>query len=133
MAVSVPGNNVFQANGNDVFNTLSNLVTLLNTPITDATTQAAFNTGLTNGLNSLQGSLNNVLNIRASVGSNLNEIDSLNTYGSDRDLQYSKTLSGLQDLDYNSALSDLSKNQTILTAAQKSFVTTTNLSLFSLI
>ena len=133
MAVSVPGNNVFQANGNDVFNTLSNLVTLLNTPITDATTQAAFNTGLTNGLNSLQGSLNNVLNIRASVGSNLNEIDSLNTYGSDRDLQYSKTLSGLQDLDYNSALSDLSKNQTILTAAQKSFVATTNLSLFSLI
>jgi len=48
-------------------------------------------------------------------------------------LQYSKTLSGLQDLDFNSALSDLSKNQTILTAAQKSFVATTNLSLFSLI
>ena len=50
--------------------------------------------------------------------------------GTDRDLQYSQSLSDLQDLDYTAALTDLAKQQTIIEAAQKSFVTTTSLSLF---
>ncbi len=130
MAVNVTGDNVFQAGGNDVFATLSNLVTLLNTPITNAATQAAFTSGLATAIGNLQGSVDNILNVRANIGSKLNELDALDTSGSDRDLQYSKTLSDLQDLDYASALSDLAKQQTIMEAAQKSFVTTTNLSLF---
>jgi flagellar hook-associated protein 3 FlgL len=130
MAVSVSGDNVFQANGNDVFTTLSNLVNLLNTPITDATSQATYSAGLTLAIGNMQGSVESVLNVRASIGSKLNEIDGLNTAGSDKDLQYSKSLSDLQDTDYASALSELSKNQTIMDAAQKSFVAVTNLSLF---
>ena len=130
MAVSVSGDNVFQAGGNDVFASLSNLVTLLNTPITNAASQAAFTSGLAAAMTSLQGSVDNVLNVRASIGSKLNEIDGLNITGSARDLQFSKSLSDLQDSDYASALSDLSKNQTIMDAAQKSFVAVTGLSLF---
>ncbi len=130
MAVNFSGDNVFQANGNDTFKTLSDLVTLLNTPITDATTQAAFSIGLATAIGNLQGSVDNVLNVRASVGSKLNELDALDTSGSDRDLQYSKSLSDVQDTDYASALSDLTKNQTIMDAAQKSFVEITSLSLF---
>jgi flagellar hook-associated protein 3 FlgL len=133
MAVSVSGDNVFQSGGNDVFASLSNLVTLLNTPITNAATQTAFTTGLASAMTNLQGSVDNVLNVRASIGSKLNEIDALNTTGSARDLQFSKSLSDLQDTDYASALSDLSKNQTIMDAAQKSFVAVTGLSLFKYI
>jgi flagellar hook-associated protein 3 FlgL len=133
MAVNASGDSVFQASGYDVFATLSSLVTLLNTPITNAATQTAFNTGLTSAIGNLQGSVDNVINVRAAIGSKLNEIDSLNTAGSDRDLQYSKSRSNLEDLDYASALSDLSKNQTIMEAAQKSFVETTKLSLFQYI
>ena len=133
MAVNASGDSVFQASGYDVFSTLSSLVTLLNTPITNAATQTAFNTGLTSAIGNLQGSVDNVINVRAAIGSKLNEIDSLNTAGSDRDLQYSKSRSNLEDLDYASALSDLSKNQTIMDAAQKSFVETTKLSLFQYI
>jgi flagellar hook-associated protein 3 FlgL len=133
MAVNVSGDSVFQASGNDVFATLSNLVTLLNTPITNAATQAAFSTGLKSAIGNLQGSVDNVINVRAAVGSKLNEIDSLNTDGTNRDLQYSKSRSALEDLDYASALSDLAKNQTIMEAAQKSFVETTKLSLFQYI
>jgi flagellar hook-associated protein 3 FlgL len=48
-------------------------------------------------------------------------------------LQYSKSLSDLEDLDYTAALSDLAKQQTIMEAAQKSFVATTGLSLFKFI
>jgi len=133
MAVNASGDSVFQASGYDVFSTLSSLVTLLNTPITNAATQTAFNNGITSAIGNLQGSVDNVINVRAAIGSKLNEIDSLNTAGSDRDLQYSKSRSNLEDLDYASALSDLSKNQTIMEAAQKSFVETTKLSLFQYI
>lgn len=132
MAINVTGDNVFQAGGNDIFATISNLVTLLNTPLT-ATNQAAFSAGIATGIGSMQTGLDNVLNVRAAVGSKLNELDTLDTAGADRDLQYSKSLSELQDLDYASALSDLSKNQTIMEAAQKSFVATTSLSLFDFI
>lgn len=133
MAVNVSGDNVFQAGGNDVFNTLSNLVTLLNTPITDAATQAAFSSGLATAISNMQGSVDNVLNVRAGIGSKLNELDALDVSGTDRDLQYSKSLSDLQDTDYASALSDLAKQQTIMEAAQKSFVQITGLSLFNFI
>jgi flagellar hook-associated protein 3 FlgL len=133
LATSVSGDRLFQANGNDVFATLANIVTLLNTPITDAVTQATFSAGMASAISSLQGSVDNILNVRASVGFSLNELDTLDNYGADRDLQYAKSLSDLQDTDYASALSDLAKSQTIMEAAQKSFVATTSLSLFDFI
>jgi flagellar hook-associated protein 3 FlgL len=133
MPVNVTGDSVFQGGGNDVFATLSNIVTLLNTPITDATTRANFEAGLATAIGNLQDTLNNVLTIRAGVGSKLNELDALDNAGTDRALQYSKSLSDLEDLDYTAALSDLAKQQTIMEAAQKSFVATTGLSLFKFI
>lgn len=132
MAVNATGDEVFQAGGNDIFATLQNLVTLLNTPLTPAN-QAAFTAGVATGLTSIQKGLDNVLTVRASIGSRLNEIDQLDVSGDDLELQYSKSLSEIQDLDYAAALSDLSKNQTIMEAAQKSFVATTSLSLFNFI
>lgn len=132
MAVNVTGDEVFQAGGNDIFAELQTLVTLLNTPLTPAN-QATFTAGIATGLNSMQKGLDNILTVRASIGSRLNEIDQLDISGEDLDLQYSKSLSDIQDLDYAAALSDLSKNQTIMEAAQKSFVATTSLSLFNFI
>lgn len=133
MAVAYSGDSVFQVGTNDVFATLSNIVGLLNTPITNATEQAAFNAGLSTAISNMQVSVDNILNVRADIGSKLREIDALDLSGSDRDLQYSKSLSELQDLDYATALSDLAKQQTIMEAAQKSFVSTTSLSLFKYI
>jgi len=75
--------------------------------------------------------LDNVLRVRASVGSRLQEIDALESAGSDLDLQYSTRISNLQDLDYAKAISDLSRQQMQLEAAQASFVRVTGLSLFS--
>ena len=132
MAVNATGDDVFQAGGNDVFATIQNLINILNTPLTPAN-QAAFTAGIATGLSSMRQGLDNVLTVRASIGSRLHELDQLNISGSDLDLQYSKSLSDIQDLDYASALSELSKNQTIMEAAQKSFVATTSLSLFNFI
>ena len=129
MSVNVTGDSLF-LNGSNVFSTLKDIVTLLNTPITDATTQANFTSGLSIAIGKLQGSVDNVLNVRTAIGTKLNELDALDVAGTDRDLQYSQSLSDLQDLDYTAALTDLAKQQTIIEAAQKSFVTTTSLSLF---
>lgn len=133
LAVTDTGPNVFQANGNDVFAALTQIANLLDTPVTNSADAQALRDGLDAANNSLQSTLDNVLTVRARNGSALGELESLNTDGSDRDLQYAKSLSELQDLDYAQALSDLAKQQTVLEAAQKSFVATTSLSLFNLI
>lgn len=128
MAVSSQGQAVFQGGGQDMFKTLNNLITQLNTPGT-----TGLSTALTTADNNLTLALNNVSTVRASVGSRLQELDALDSAGSDKGLQYSQTLSNLQDLDYTQALTDLSKQQMTLEAAQKSFVQTTGLSLFKLL
>lgn len=126
MAVNVTGNSVFQAGGNDIFATLKNLVTLLES----SPSPPSYAADIATGIASVQTGLDNVLNVRADIGSKLNELDKLDDAGADRGLQYSKSLSDLQDLDYAAALSELSKSQIIMEAAQKSFVATTSLSLF---
>jgi len=132
-AVSASGDAVFQANGVDVFATLNDIVNLLNTPITDPISQAAFSAGLATAIGNTRASVDNILNVRADVGAKLNELDALDLAGEDRNLQYAKSLSELQDLDYAEALSNLAKQQTVMEAAQKSFVSITQLSLFDFI
>lgn len=133
LPVTFTGDQVFGTNGDNVFNTLQDMITLLKTPITDSATQAAFSSGLGDSITKMQGSLNKVLDARSEIGSSLNLLDTLNTTGESLDLQYDASISTLQDLDYAQALSDISKKTTILQAAQKAFVATSNISLFSLI
>jgi len=126
MAVSTSGQAVFQGGGQDIFQTLNDLIVLLETPGT---------TGLSAGLATANGNidraLDNVLTVRASVGARLQELDALNNAGEDRNIQYSQILSELQDLDYTQALTKLSQQQITLEAAQRSFVTISGLSLFN--
>lgn len=128
MAVSSQGQAVFQGGGQDMFKTLNDLITQLNTPGT-----TGLSTALATGDSNLLLALNNVSSVRSSVGSRLQELDALDSAGSDKNLQYSQTLSNLQDLDYTQALTDLSKQQMTLEAAQKSFVQVSGLSLFKLL
>ena len=59
-------------------------------------------------------SLDNVLTVRASLGSRLNELDTLDTVGDARSLNYDTTRSQLEDLDYMSAYSEYSLAQVAL-------------------
>jgi flagellar hook-associated protein 3 FlgL len=131
MAVSNPGQAVFQGGGQDMFQTLNDLITLLQTPVVTPADATNLASGLATANGNIDRALDNVLTVRATVGSRLQELDALDSVGSDRDLQYSQTLSSLQDLDYTQALTDLSKQQLTLEAAQKSFAQTSNLSLFN--
>lgn len=73
----------------------------------------------------------NILKVRAQIGSQLTETEALASLGSDLDLQYATTLSGLQDVDYAEAISRLTQQQTYLQAAQQSFLRVSGLSLFN--
>ncbi|MGN6389540.1 MAG: flagellar hook-associated protein FlgL [Burkholderiaceae bacterium] len=131
IAISDSGAAIFQGNGTDVFKTLTSVITALKQPVVTAADRTALSTALAAANTGIDNSLDNVLSVRSSVGSRLREIDAFDTIGSGKDLQYKQTLSTLQDLDYNAAVSKLTQQQTILQAAQKSFVSVSGLSLFT--
>jgi flagellar hook-associated protein 3 FlgL len=82
-------------------------------------------------LTNLDQASENILRVRAAIGSRMGEIDSISSVNGELDLQYQQTLSQLQDLDYAKAITDLSRKQTDLQAAQQSFVRVSQLSLFN--
>lgn len=133
MAVTTPGSTVFQGGGQDMFQTLNDLISLLQTPVVTPADKTNLAAGLATAKSDIDLALDNVLTVRAAGGSRLQELDSLDYAGEDRNLQYSQVLSELQDLDYTKAVTQLSQQQITLEAAQQSFVKTSSLSLFNFI
>ncbi|SMC16865.1 flagellar hook-associated protein 3 FlgL [Andreprevotia lacus DSM 23236] len=119
----------------DLFSTFAQFSSALKNYTTDSVGngQADFQNQLNTVVSNLANALSNVLTRQSYQGSRMNEIDSVKTTNDDLNLQYSKTLSGLQDLDYTKAISDFSQNQTLLQAAQQSFAAVQGLSLFKYI
>jgi flagellar hook-associated protein 3 FlgL len=133
MAISDNGQSIFQSKGQDVFRTFASVIEALEKPVSTPAERTALNVALGEANKGVDQSLENVLSVRASAGSRLREIESLENVGSAKDLNYQQTLSELQDLDYNFAVSQLTKQQTILQAAQKTFSSVSELSLFNYI
>jgi flagellar hook-associated protein 3 FlgL len=115
-----------------IFTTLDNLITALETASVPGNQTALVN-NLNTALSNLDNGLDRVLTVRASVGARMKEIESVKSSGEDIALQYDQTLSTLQDLDYARAISDLTRQQVGLEAAQKSFLKIQDLSLFNYI
>ncbi|EWH00850.1 flagellar hook-associated protein FlgL [Halomonas sp. BC04] len=93
--------------------------------------RAHFRNTINSVMRELDNSLDNVLTVRASMGARLNELDVVDAVGSNRMMNYDKTLSDLVDLDYNEAIAEYSLRQVGLQAAQKAFVDVKGLSLFN--
>lgn len=124
MPVSFAGEDVFGSGDDSVFKVLGEFISALET----GTNVSA---AVSSALGGLDDSLDTVLTVRAQIGSQLVEVEQLGFIGSDLDLQYATTLSGLQDLDYNEAISRLKQQETQLQAAQQTFMKITSLSLFN--
>lgn len=116
----------------DVFTTLENMLSALENPLDSEADKAAFANTLSTSSRELDNALDNVLTVRASVGARLNELDTLDTVGSDRKISYTQTQSDLIDLDYTTAISDYVLRQVGLQASQKAFVDLQGTSLFDL-
>lgn len=132
LAISSSGFEVFEnvdrlgGGKQSVFDTVRNLVAALETP-----GAATIGAALPGALGNIDQALDNSLRVRADVGARSAEVDALDNAGSALDVQYQSTLSVLQDLDYNTAITNSAKLQTALTAAQKTFMQASQLSLFN--
>lgn len=116
-----------------IFTALTDLVNILKTPVTSDVDGAKLKNGLRASHNVVTSALDNVMTVRASVGSRLKELDSLDEQGEDRKAQLAENMMNLQEIDYTEAVTKLSKEKMMLEAVQQSFALTSGLSLFNYI
>ncbi|MBX8501129.1 flagellar hook-associated protein FlgL [Pseudomonas lijiangensis] len=117
----------------DLFATLKNLITALQTPVETEADQAALSNTLSTSSRQLSNAQDNVLTVQTSVGSRLNQIEVLDTIGDDLALSYAERLSGLVDADYTESVTEYTSLQVALQAAQQTFVSIQKMSLFEYI
>ncbi|MFO1413562.1 MAG: flagellar hook-associated protein FlgL [Burkholderiales bacterium] len=114
----------------DLFATLSNLVATLKTPAVASGARTQVANGIAAALQDLDQGIENIVTLRATTGAQMSELDTLTNATAARSIQDQDSLSGIVDVDYNKALSDFSRQQVALQAAQQSFVKVNGLSLF---
>lgn len=135
MATSENGLDVFMtvkdASGNvtgrSLFDGLQNMIDILDgtQPFTAASYSQA--------LGDASAAIDHIGNVRASVGARMQAVSSLTSTGEDVGFLYDTRLSDLQGLDYTAAISEFSKLQMQLEAAQISFKQTSQMSLFNIL
>ncbi|MBJ7220415.1 MULTISPECIES: flagellar hook-associated protein FlgL [unclassified Brenneria] len=118
----------------NIFNTIDYALEALSMSLnesTDADTEAY--TALMDKANrGLGNSLDNVLTVQAEVGSKVNELTTLTTIGSSRDILYSDRMSSLVEADPIATYSSFILQQTTLQAALQAFSGMKDLSLFQI-
>jgi flagellar hook-associated protein 3 FlgL len=117
----------------NIFQALTNVVTALQSPAVTAGDQANLSTAIAQANTSIASSLNNVLDVRDQIGNSLQQISSLSSVGNTLNLAYQSTIGTLQDVNYATAVSQLSEEQFTYKAAQQAFADTSQLSLISLL
>jgi flagellar hook-associated protein 3 FlgL len=115
----------------DVFSTVSNLITALEqNPFTDAE-QSRMRADIDDAMGEIDNALNHLNTIRASVGSRLSSIDSSRDENSNVALQIERTKRGVEDVDIASAVTQLQTRANSLEIIQASFSRIEGLSLFN--
>ena len=80
------------------------------------------------GLNS---AADNIISVRAEIGTRFNTLEASRTLHEDVTLQLTEVRSNIEDLDFTKAVSDLAYQSFVLEAAQQSFIRINSLSLFN--
>lgn len=113
-----------------MFQTVQNMIDLLETDVVSDQLQAVLVNTINISLQELDLAIDNVGDIRTQIGIRLTAVDSQVDGNSSSALLAKQSISELEDLDYAEALSRLSLEATTLEAAQRSFAFTRQLSLF---
>lgn len=129
-----PGDSIKVGRGSDLesglFSTLKTAIDVLNNPAETDAEFAELNNTLKTTTRKLSNNFDNVLVVRASLGSRLNELDAIDRVADQRLLNLVQTQSQLIDVDLVDAISEYTLRQTGLEAAQRSFADIGKLSLF---
>ncbi|WMY72841.1 flagellar hook-associated protein FlgL [Buttiauxella selenatireducens] len=135
---SLTSNAVPEPDGTDsetnLFNMLDSAIETLRKPAEglDDTQKADLTAAIDKTNRGLKNSLNNVLTVRAELGTQLSELDKLDELGGDRALGQAQQMSDLVDVDWNSAISSYVMQQAALQASYKAFSDMQGMSLFQL-
>lgn len=117
----------------NLFKILDNVIAALKTPVSgDQGKTDQMNLDIDKANRGLRNSLDNVLTVRADLGTKLTELDALDTLGSDRALGQTQQMSDLVDVDWNAAISSYTMQQAALQASYKAFSDMQGMSLFQL-
>lgn len=124
MQVKDPAGNV---TSRSLFDGVQNMIEILDG--TRPYTTADYN----QAVEDISASVSHVSTVRASVGARLNSLDAMTSSAEDVNYLYDVRLSELQDLDYTKAISEYSKYQVQLEAAQLTFKQISQMSLFNIL
>ncbi len=113
-----------------MFTTIGNIVSTLDTAVSDAITQAVLSNEINTSIQEIDLAIAKVSDIRTQIGTRLNAIEGQADSNGAAMLLAQETIANIEDLDYAEALSRLSQEAAVLEAAQQSFVVTQRLSLF---
>ena len=117
----------------NLFKILDNVIAALKTPVSgDQGKSDQLTLDIDKANRGLRNSLDNVLTVRADLGTKLTELDALDTLGSDRALGQTQQMSDLVDVDWNAAISSYTMQQAALQASYKAFSDMQGMSLFQL-
>jgi flagellar hook-associated protein 3 FlgL len=123
---------VNQSGNESIFDTLGELVDMLNTPAAgNPAANAKLTSALQGSLQQLDQATDHFLGVRAQVGTRLATLDSVDASREAMDIDTASTLSDLRDLDYAQALTKMNQQLVGLQAAQMSYSKISNLSLFN--
>ena len=122
---------VSPSNNQSIFETVPKVITALETPSSGQPGSARLTNILGASLQDIENSLEHVLAKQTSIGARLQEIDTLDSVGSDQDIQFQQSLAELQGVDFAKAISDLQRQQLYLQAAQQSYIKISGLTLFN--
>jgi len=117
----------------NMFKILDNVIAALKKPVEgDQDKSDQMTADIDKANRGLRNSLDNVLTVRADLGTKLTELSSLDSLGSDRALGQTQQMSDLIDVDWNAAISSYTMQQAALQASYKAFSDMQGMSLFQL-
>ena len=93
----------------------------------NATAASTSNTALS----ALDSNLENIRSVRTDLGVRMNRVDEQLSLNENFNVRLQETLSGLEDLDYTKAITEMNLQMVALEAAQKAYTKTQSLSLFN--
>jgi len=124
---------VAPSSSQSIFTTIQNLVTSLQASSTSTTASPQLTNSINTAINNISQSLTQTSNVQASVGGRLNAVTTQLSVDTTQQTQLQTSISALQGLDYASAITTLTTENTTLSAAMQAYTITEGLSLFKYI
>jgi len=115
----------------DIFSTISNLVSSLQSPAVTSTDKAERHNALQSALRDVSTASDHLIDARAEGGAQLASLDKAASMREANTVTLKTTLSSLRDLDYAEAITEYQLQSTALQAAQSVFTKMQGMSLFS--